>query len=258
MRIMPSSGPSSLPMRFWPPSPRVSERYAVSTWRPFASQAMRRVSSSSGCAPITSTRAVVPSPSTNSPNAAAPRACATCATCACERGATARIRQVATIARFDTRLPLFGFMLARRLARRAGLSLRRRRVGQRLSKNARLLRVVRGLVPFRRARSLGTADVAQRRQRADRRAQPRMHVRPPAHVLRLFLRPDDFFDVRVEVDQLTDLARPRRQLFDAHERDVRRPLARGDEIVEDLARAEDQALHLLAVVPPPPDRRSPA
>ena len=34
VRIIPSSGPSSLPIRFCPPSPRVSERYAVSTFCP--------------------------------------------------------------------------------------------------------------------------------------------------------------------------------------------------------------------------------
>src|SRR5678815_2935052 len=45
-----------------PLSPRVSERYAVSTWRPRLSHAMRALSSSSGCVPMISTRALEPIP----------------------------------------------------------------------------------------------------------------------------------------------------------------------------------------------------
>ncbi len=50
VRITPSSAPCSEPIRFCPPSPRVSDRYAVRTFRPWASQASIAVFSSSGCA----------------------------------------------------------------------------------------------------------------------------------------------------------------------------------------------------------------
>ena len=56
VRMTPSASPSSLPMRFCPPSPRVSDIYAVLTFLPRASHAIRLVSSSSGCAAIHSTR----------------------------------------------------------------------------------------------------------------------------------------------------------------------------------------------------------
>ncbi len=52
VRIKPSCSPVSLPIRFWPPSPRVSERYAVRTMRPLASQLRNAVFSSSGWAPM--------------------------------------------------------------------------------------------------------------------------------------------------------------------------------------------------------------
>ncbi len=52
VRTTPNSSPCSVPIRFCPPSPRVSERYAVRTFRPWASQASIAVFSSSGCAPM--------------------------------------------------------------------------------------------------------------------------------------------------------------------------------------------------------------
>src|SRR6266516_2134650 len=61
VRMIPSSGPSSGPMRFWPPSPRVSERYPACAPMPRDRSTNSCVSSSSGCAPIMSTRLLLPS-----------------------------------------------------------------------------------------------------------------------------------------------------------------------------------------------------
>src|SRR5215472_3565644 len=53
--MIPSCAPCSEPIRFWPPSPRVVDKYAVRMWRPRAKYASTGVRSSSGCAPIIST-----------------------------------------------------------------------------------------------------------------------------------------------------------------------------------------------------------
>ena len=70
---------------------------------------------------------------------------------------------------------------------------------------------------------------------------------PAAHVLRLFLRPRHLFDVRLLIDELTDLTRPRRELLDANHRDVGRPL-RHRQLVVHMPAAEHEALHGLAML----------
>src|SRR6266567_527410 len=70
--MMPSAGPNSGPMRFCPPSPRDSERYAACTPAPRDNHTRSCVSSSSGWAPITSTRLLAPSCSSAFANAATP------------------------------------------------------------------------------------------------------------------------------------------------------------------------------------------
>ena len=61
VRSSPRARPNSGPIRFWPPSPRLSERYAASAPIPRSSTVSSSVSSSSGCAPMTSTRFTCPS-----------------------------------------------------------------------------------------------------------------------------------------------------------------------------------------------------
>ena len=189
--MTPNASPSSLPMRFCPPSPRVSERYAASAcWR-VREPGDERVSSSSGCAAMSRTRALTPRPSTSSPSAAAPRSCA-------ERGAAAESeeRQRREQPHRSTRpLACRGVRAGARLASAAvgGASTSR--------DDARLLLRVRRVVAFGRARALGAPDVADRNRVPRRRAQPRRHERPRAHVLRLLLRPHDFLDAAVAVDR---------------------------------------------------------
>ena len=214
---MPSARPSSLPIRFCPPSPRVSERYAVSTCLPRASQVMSCVSSSSGCAPITSTRAVTSRPATASPNAVAPRSCAEQET---RRGQTRQQRRDGGRTKSRRRYHRdLGVRLLRAVARR-----RERRAPPARSA---LLLLVRRRVTLGRARALRAADVAHGQHVPRRTRAAAAHVRPRAHVLRLFLRPHHFLEVRVAIDDRRDLlARPRIQLVHSHERHIRRSLLR--------------------------------
>ena len=93
VRMTPSASPSSLPIAFCPPSPRVSDRYAASTFAPRASQPSRLVSSSSGCAPIISTRPVVPSALVRSLMTTAPGWAMAVAGVASASSATAAVRR---------------------------------------------------------------------------------------------------------------------------------------------------------------------
>ena len=75
---------------------------------------------------------------------------------------------------------------------------------------------------FRRARAARAADVAQRTAVADQLLEQRPHELPGAHVLRLFLQPDDVADRWVGVEHLAQRhVRERIELLDAADRDVR-------------------------------------
>src|ERR1051326_1985875 len=167
---------------------------------------MSCVSSSSGCAPMTSTRAVVPSAAISSPSAPA--------SARCDRARAAspnNIPQTSPGARFIEDGSWWTYR-ERGLSRRSGLSTASGRVRQSVPNDPGLLVVVVFLVSLGRARTLRTPDVAHRRHRPDGGAQPGLHIAPGAHVPRLFLRPHDVVDVRVQVDEVADLARPGREL----------------------------------------------
>ena len=94
-------------------------------------------------------------------------------------------------------------------------------------------------------RALGTPDVTHDERIAGRHPKTRRNIRPRSHVFRLFLRPHYFLNRRIQIDNLLDLGvRPRIKLLDTHERHMRR--ATSEQIVVDLARAENETLHILA------------
>src|ERR1700693_2946707 len=114
-----------------------------------------------------------------------------------------------------------------------------------LGDDALLLLLVRLGVTLSWTRAVGTTDVSGRQRVARRHPEPRRDVRPRTLILRLFLRPDDFLDRRIQIDDLRYLtSRPGIQLLDSHDRHVGRAL--GDEIVVNLSRAEHESRYHLA------------
>src|SRR5690606_18616389 len=79
-----------------------------------------------------------------------------------------------------------------------------RHARQRLRDDGRLLLVVLLQRALRRRRALGAADVAHRVAILDQLAQALDHEGPRAHVLRLFLDPEDLLEVRVAIDDVPD------------------------------------------------------
>src|SRR6185312_15184302 len=236
VRITPSASPSSLPMRFCPPSPRVSDRYATSMWCPLVSHAMRRVSSSSGCAPITSTRVSTGSPCTSSPSALAPRAW--------HRSARGAARETARRVTANARC-MGGFSCRLRRAAAGVLYSRGHRHCQGIRDEARLLLRVRRRVPFRRTGALWTTNVANGQRVPDRGAETRRDETPRGHVAGFLLRPHHIVNRRVALEDGGDgCVRPRVELLHAHDRDTRRALMRKDIVVQ-LARAEHETPHLV-------------
>src|SRR4249920_16332 len=102
----------------------------------------------------------------------------------------------------------------------------------------RLVQLVPGGRPLRRARVAGAPDVAKRPAIADELLEPRPHEFPRAHVFRLLLEPDDLASRRVPVEDLGQGdAWKRVELFDAADRDPGRGLPRlaGEQVHGHLA-----------------------
>src|SRR5262245_7845862 len=101
---------------------------------------------------------------------------------------------------------------------------------------------------FRRTRAACPADVAQRPALADQLLEVRPHELPCAHILRLFLQPDDVPGRRVGVEYgaQSDIGEWG-QLLDAANRDVLRRLARlaANEIDVHLPAAQHDAANAL-------------
>src|SRR4051794_3735095 len=135
--------------------------------------------------------------------------------------------------------------LARRLG---GIQRHRDRQVERGAQDAVLLGGVRGRVALAGRRALGTADEAEVQVLRHDLHQAGEHVRAGAHVARLLLDPDDLAQVRVAADQLGDLRLGERvEQLDAADGDALVALAVrvADDVVVDLAGAEDQARDLL-------------
>src|SRR3954452_10064249 len=135
--------------------------------------------------------------------------------------------------------------LARRLG---GIQRHRDRQVERGAQDAVLLGGVRGRVALAGRRALGTADEPEVQVLRHDLHQPGEHVRAGAHVARLLLDPDDLAQVRVAADQLGDLRLGERvEQLDAADGDALVALAVrvADDVVVDLAGAEDQARDLL-------------
>src|SRR4029077_5225235 len=112
---------------------------------------------------------------------------------------------------------------------------------------------MRGRVALARARTPGTADVAEVRDATRLLAGVLETVANRAvcpHVERLLLRPDELGELRIGAEQGDDLPhRERIQLLDPSDRDRRRPdpsLVTG-QVVVDLSRAENEPPHLAPV-----------
>src|SRR3954465_14226815 len=94
------------------------------------------------------------------------------------------------------------------------------------------------------------ADVGVGDALRDDLVEPVLHERAGAHVLRLFLDPEDLLQVRVAAEQLLELLlRERVEQLDARYRDVarRRALLVADEVVVDLSAAENETRNLFAL-----------
>src|SRR6266478_1207251 len=230
VRITPSASPSSLPIRFWPPSPRVSDKYAVSTRRPRASHAISWVSSSSGCAAIHSTRI---------------RSGAFCTRLLAAEGSIPWAARRSGRAQLNSEAALSSLFLEDRCSgfdRHAAALHSRRMLHRRahLVDDALLLLLVHFSVTLRGARAVGTSDIPRQQRVSGRHPQAWRHIRPRALVLRLLLCPDDFLDRRIKINDLRNLvAGPWIKLLHSDERDMRGTL-RG-QIVVDLARAEHKS-----------------
>src|SRR5205807_1845893 len=140
-----------------------------------------------------------------------------------------------------------GLALARGLLR-----VLRHRHGQvqRGADDPRLLLDVGDRIALARRCALGPPDVAEAQALGEHLQQARRHVRAGAHVARLLLDPDDLAQVGVAVDELEDLLLGERiEQLDTTDRHARVPLAVGvaDDVVVDLARAEDDARDLVLV-----------
>src|SRR5690606_4130410 len=90
----------------------------------------------------------------------------------------------------------------------------------------------------RRRRRSDAADISNAAVRTCDLPQTRGHERPSAHILRLFLRPNDPGHIRITCDELGDrVARERIELLDACDRDLGFDIAVASvfEVVIDLA-----------------------
>src|SRR5262249_27797298 len=113
-----------------------------------------------------------------------------------------------------------------------------------------LLAQVRGRVALARARPPRPADVEEGHPFGLRLLEPVPEGAPGAHVLRLLLGPHELAEVRIGPDPRSRLLdRERVELLDARHRNGRRALAVlvADDVVVDLALAEHEPRHLLAV-----------
>src|SRR6185437_471153 len=109
---------------------------------------------------------------------------------------------------------------------------------------------VRPGIALGRTRALCPSDVTDRYCIPRRNSEPRPDKGPRSHVLRLFLRPDDILDRRIRIHNSCNvLVRPGIQLFHADECNTISAIALPllDQIVIDLARAEYDAFHALAL-----------
>ena len=107
-------------------------------------------------------------------------------------------------------------------------------------------------------RAPDVGDARHRRARAGRVVETVPDRAPRPHVLRLLLRPDDLLEPRQAGDQLGDrVDRERIELLQPGNGDARRAGARAvaDDVVVDLAAAEDEPAHIAAGAR---DRESPA
>src|SRR3954451_12150666 len=135
--------------------------------------------------------------------------------------------------------------LARRLRR---LQRHRDRQVERGAQDAVLLGRVGGGIALARRRALGAADEAEVEVLRHDLHEAGEHVGAGAHVARLLLDPDDLAEVRVAADELRDLRLGERvEELDAPDGDALVGLAVrvADEVVVDLAGAEDEARDLL-------------
>src|SRR4051794_36829393 len=104
-------------------------------------------------------------------------------------------------------------------------------------------------VPLAGACAPGAADVADG-DAGGGLFEPVAEGAPGAHVLRLLLRPDDLLEPRIRRDELAcRVDWEWVELLDSRDGDVggRRARLVPDEVVVDLARAEDEPAHLLLV-----------
>src|SRR5258706_13235553 len=235
VRMTPSASPSSLPIRFCPPSTRASNRYPLSPPTPRTSQAISCVSASSGCAAIHSTPI---------------RSGAMWPAMLAETGLPDARLFWPTLPDKTRHAPaspasVTAFLIVAR--RFSGFHcnttpLRPRRLLHRrvhLFDDPLLLLLVHLGVTLPRPRAVGPPDIPRQQRVPRRHPKPRRRVRPRPLVLRLFLRPHDFLDRRIQIHYLRDLvAGPRVELLDSHERHVRHAPRR--EIVVDLARAQHE------------------
>src|SRR6266508_6455908 len=116
---------------------------------------------------------------------------------------------------------------------------------QRLFHQPRLLELVNCVRPGPRACARRAPDVAQFHAPVDQSLQARSHEIPSAHVLRLLLRPDDLFGLRVGGHPLLQQrSREWVELFETQDGDasIAALLVFGHQVVIDLAAANDHSL----------------
>src|SRR5438445_4674461 len=125
---------------------------------------------------------------------------------------------------------------------------RRRR--ERLPHDAVLLAQMRRRIALARARAPGAPDVPENDALGLRLLEAVADRPPRTHVLRLLLRPHDLAEVRVAAEEPGRLLdRERVELLEPRDRDRlgARPLLVADDVVVDLALAEDEPRHPVAI-----------